>query len=122
MNKKSNTFTRLKVFVPLRENQDYTAAEEYGEIAPITPELVDRYNVSELFDTISKAMKDASHNDMILISGLTLSNCIATAIMAAKFGSVNFLLFRKGEYVMRRIILPQDEPQIENVVEVEDGN
>lgn len=101
-----NNHKRLKVFVPPREAQDYKAAEEYGVVTPITEETVDRYNVSKLYETISKNMEGASQNDMILISGLTVSNCIATAIMAAKFGSVNFLLFNRGEYVLRRIILP----------------
>lgn len=105
---------RLKVFVPLRENHNYKAAEEYGEVTPITPESVDHYNVTELLSMISSKMIDATQNDMILISGLTVSNCIATAIMSAKFGSVNFLLFRKGEYIMRRIILPTEPPESED--------
>lgn len=97
---------RLKVFVPFRDSQDYRAAEEYGEIVKITEGEVDRYNTRQLFDQISEAMKDATQNDIILVSGLTLSNSIASAIMARKFGHVNFLLFRRGEYLMRRINLP----------------
>lgn len=102
----NNNHTRNKVFVPLREGHDYTAAEEYGELTPITPESVDIYNVTALFDMISAKMTDATQNDMILVTGLTVSNCIASAIMASRFGTVNLLLFRKGEYLLRRIILP----------------
>lgn len=102
-----NNQQRNKVFVPEREGHDYRAAEEYGDITTITPVQVDDpHNVNVLFDMISKKMTDATQNDMILISGLTLSCCIASAIMASRFGSVNFLLFRRGEYLMRRIILP----------------
>lgn len=116
----TNNHQRNKVFVPEREGHDYRAAEEYGIITPITPLEVDRYNATELFDMISNKMIDATQNDMILISGLTLSNCIATAIMSHKFGSVNFLLFRKGEYLLRRIILPSDLNDGSQDIEYED--
>ena len=111
----NNHNSRNKVFVPEREGHDYKAAEEYGTVTPITPVEVDRYNANDLYDMISNKMIDATQNDMILISGLTLSNCIASAIMAHRFGSVNFLLFRKGEYLLRRIILPSEaveDPQL----------
>lgn len=105
--KMTTTYRRPKVFVPMRENHNYGPAEEYGEIIAITPANVpDTYRASELLSMISEKMKDATPNDMILISGLTLSNCIAASIMAHRFGTVNFLLFQRGEYIMRRIILP----------------
>lgn len=117
----NNNQPRNKVFVPLREKQDYTPAKEYGEVVAITPEEVDRYNSTELLSMISEKMKDATRNDMILISGLTLSNCIAAAIMAHRFGEVNFLLFRRGEYLLRRIILPTVETDEDQVPITEDS-
>lgn len=105
---------RLKVYVPVREGQDYKAAEEYGEIIAITEGEVDRYNTRQLFASISEKMKDAGQNDMILLSGLTLANCIATAIMARKHGAVTFLLFRRGEYLARRIICDPLDINLEN--------
>lgn len=108
----STTYRRPKVFVPMRENHNYGPAEEYGEIVAITPANVpDTYRASELLSMISEKMKDATPNDMILISGLTLSNCIAASIMAHRFGTVNFLLFQRGEYIMRRIILTPSEAE-----------
>lgn len=104
----NNNHRRNKVYVPERAEHDYKAAEEYGEVVSITPQEVDRYNSTGLLEMISEKMNDATQNDMVLISGLTLSNCIASAIMARKFGCVNFLLFRRGEYLLRRVILPSE--------------
>lgn len=94
-----------KVFIPSKVEHDYKAALEYGEVVTITSGRVDRYNVGELHSTILKALEDAQEEDTILVSGFTLSNCIASAIMAHRFGVVNFLLYRRGEYMMRRVIL-----------------
>lgn len=99
-----------KVFIPSKVEYDYSSASEYGELVAITSGHVDKYSVGEMYGIINEALKDAREEDAILISGLTLNNCIATAIMTHKFGTVNFLLYRRGEYMLRKILLMPDEP------------
>ena len=111
---------RLKVFVPMRDDHDYKAAEEYGELVPITEGEVDQFSTHRLYQSILEKMQDATQNDMVLVTGLTLSNCIASAIMAHKFGAVSFLLFRRGEYLMRRVILPPRDDIDVTVAELPD--
>ena len=93
-----------KVFISRNMDHSYERAKEFGELVYITEGKVDIFAVGELYDLIKESMKDASEDDLILISGLSLSNSIASSIMAYKFGVVNFLLYRKGEYLMKRVI------------------
>tara|TARA_Y100000310_G_scaffold327344_1_gene393554 strand:+ start:2008 stop:2334 length:327 start_codon:yes stop_codon:yes gene_type:complete len=91
------------VFIPNKGAHDFTDAERYGEIRFLTEGTVRRYAVNNLYRMIAEGMKDAQEQDYILISSLTILNTIVTAILARKFGKVNFLLFRDGEYIDRTI-------------------
>jgi len=107
-----NEKRKPKVYIPSKLEHDYSAAAEYGEVVALTVGHVDKYSVGELSTAIGEALRDAQDDDTILISGLTLNNCIASAIMAHKFGVVNFLLYRRGEYMLRKILLSPDDKNL----------
>ena len=46
-------------------------------------------------------MKDAEKDEYLLISSLAVLNAIASAILARRFGRVNYLLFCEGRYLKR---------------------
>lgn len=115
--------TKRKVYIASKSDHDYSAAKEFGELVFLSEGRVDRYSVGDLYGGLTKALKEATEEDFILISGLTLSNAIASAIMAYRFGSVNYLLFRKGEYMMRKVILgPGVEELFEEISHLKTGD
>ena len=50
-------------------------------------------------------MQDAEETDYLLISSLAILNALASAIMSRKFGRVNYLLFRDGEYIEKVVVI-----------------
>jgi hypothetical protein len=48
-------------------------------------------------------MSDGIKEDFLLVSSLSILNSIASAIIARKFGVVNFLLFSDGKYILRSV-------------------
>jgi len=49
-------------------------------------------------------MKDAEDHDYLVVSSLSILNSLASAIMARKFDHINYLIFRGGNYLERKII------------------
>lgn len=92
-----------KVYVPNKSHHDFSEAERFGELVFLTEGIVNRYNVNDICRRCASVMHDASEGDHILISSLTVINMIAAAIMAHKFGRVNFLMFQNGGYVSREL-------------------
>lgn len=91
------------VFIPNKGAHDFSDAERYGELRFLTEGTVRRYAVNNLYRVIAEGMKDAEEEDYLLISSLTILNTIVCSVLARKFGKVNFLLFRDGEYIDRTL-------------------
>jgi len=99
------------VFVPSK-GHDFTPAEKFGTLVYLTEGHVSRLNVNQLFRQVQDGMRDAREEDMLLLTGINVLNCLAAAIMARRFGRLNILLYklnegRDAEYVMRSIYLDE---------------
>lgn len=97
------------VFIP-NKGHDFAAAEKYGKLVFLTEGHVSRLNTSQLYRQIADGMQDARADDLLLLTGMNVLNCIAAAIMAKRFGCLNLLLYKlneekPAEYVMRSIFL-----------------
>lgn len=91
------------VWITNRGGHDYSAAEKYGTLHFLTEGKVKRYATSTAYREFIDQMCDATIDDWLLISSLSILNSIASAILARRFGRVNFLLFCDGKYLPRSI-------------------
>lgn len=106
-----------KVYVTNRGGHDYQAAKKYGELVYCTEGSIPRYNTSNMYREIYKAMEASQPDDKILLTSLTTLNSVACGHFAHKHGRLNLLLFRAktdgaragGEYLERTILFAQEE-------------
>ena len=71
----------------------------------LTSGSVPRYNTESMYRELVEGMQDAEETDYLLISSLAILNALASAIMSRKFGRVNYLLFRDGEYIEKIVVI-----------------
>ena len=71
----------------------------------LTSGSVPRYNTESMYRELVEGMQDAEETDYLLISSLAILNALASAIMSRKFGRVNYLLFRDGEYIEKVVVI-----------------
>lgn len=89
------------MFIPNKGAHDFSDAERYGTLQFLTEGTVKRYSTNTIYRTFIDGMKDARKDDLLLISSLAILNAIASAILARRFGRVNYLLFCDGRYLKR---------------------
>ncbi len=94
-----------KVFVVNRSGHDFAAAERFGTLRFVTKGNLDRFAVNDMLRDSVTAFEDANEDDYILITGLTVLCSVVCATFARKFGRLNLLLYRGGEYFERNIII-----------------
>jgi hypothetical protein len=97
-----------RVYVPNKSYHDFESAEEFGDLVFITEgRIPNRYQLNELAMVCGDALEDAHRDDYLLVAGPTTLNCIVSAILAHKFGRVNFLIYdqRADKYTERTIVL-----------------
>lgn len=94
-----------KVYIVSKSAHDFSDAERYGTLIPLSSGPMNRYNVNNIHRQFEDIMKESSEDDYVLICGLSIMSSLACSIMTAKHGKLNILLFRRGKYVERNLIL-----------------
>lgn len=93
------------MFIPNKSAHDFSDAERFGELRFLTSGHMRRYAVNTLYRDIIEKMKDAEIDDYMLVCSLPILNCLATGILARRFGRINFLLWRDNSYIERTVNL-----------------
>jgi len=96
-----------KVYIVSKSAHDFSDAERYGTLIPLSTGPMNRYNVNNIHRQFEDIMSESEEDDYILICGLSIMSSVACGIMAAKHGKLNMLIFRKGRYVERNLILEE---------------
>ena len=95
-----------KVYIVNKGGHDLSAATKYGSpLIYMTDGQQNRFAVSAMFRRFAEVLAESGPEDYILLTGLTTMNSIASAIFAYKHGRVNYLLFKDGRYITRKLIL-----------------
>ena len=93
-----------KVFIPNKSGHNFSDAERFGELIYVTEGNVDRFNTSYMYRAFAEVFEGkSSKDDYLLVSSMNVLNCIAAACFARKHGTLNLLLFSRGEYVEREL-------------------
>lgn len=108
------TFRELrtpKVFVPNKSFHDFAGATKFGELVFLTTGRLSRFNANDIARVCEEKMQNAAPGDYLLVSGPTSVNCVASALLAYRFGRVNFLVYDSNtdSYFSRSIVLKQKE-------------
>lgn len=98
-----------KVYIVSKSAHDFSDAERYGTLIPLSSGPMNRYNVNNIHRQFKDIMDESDADDYVLICGLSIMSSIACGIMAAKHGKLNMLIFRRDRYVERRLILKEEE-------------
>ena len=97
-----------KVYIISASAHDFSPAEEFGELVPLSQGPCNRYSVNNIHRIFWPVLKDSNPDDYLLVCGLGIMTAVATAIMSHLHGRVHFLLFKKGGYIPRTLILDQE--------------
>ena len=95
----------MTVFIPNKGGHDYSDAQRFGELVYITSGTINTFDLNHFRDQAYAAMFLATPDDYVLISGPSSTCAITVAIMAAKFGRVNLLIYQRSKYVHKHVQL-----------------
>lgn len=96
-----------KVFIPNRGGHDYSEAAEWGDVVFCTQGVVPKFNPSHMVRVLQEFIDESSPDDYILLTSLPVLCCVFCGMFAAKHGRLNFLLFKDGKYIERKLDFDQ---------------
>ena len=94
-----------KVYIVNKSAHDFSDAERFGVLIFLSEGRMKRFEANDMHRKFAEVMKDSEELDYIVPCSLNVSNCIASAIFAAKHKRLNLLLFKNGKYLERNLIL-----------------
>lgn len=96
-----------KVFIANKSSHDFSPSSTYGESVFVTLGTIERYSVANMARAWASTLlkHESVASDFILITSLTILNCIGCALFAFRHGQLNLLLYRNGRYIQRTILL-----------------
>lgn len=101
----NSTQEARKVYIVNRSCHDFSSAAEFGELVYLTDGVISRYAVSEVYRTFADGLAESQAGDFILISGMSTMIAVICALFGAKHQRLNLLLYKKGRYLERTIII-----------------
>jgi hypothetical protein len=95
------------VYIPNKSGHDFEPAKKFGELVFLSEGESNPYEVGKIYREFASVLKDSKPNDYIVISGLQVMNCVASAIMSRLHGRVNWLQWyaQKGIYKSRTVMI-----------------
>jgi len=96
-----------KVFIINKGCHDFSDAKRFGHLIFMTEGTINRYAVSIIFRKFWKYLEKSSPEDYLLVTGMSTMLVVASAILAAKHKKLNLLLFKKGHYLERTIVMEE---------------
>ena len=92
------------VYIVNQSSHDYSKAELYGKLIPLSIGSMNRYQVNDMVRKFSEKLNDSNPDDYLVMSGLAMMNTIAATVFALKHHRLNLLLFKNGHYVERNVV------------------
>lgn len=94
-----------RVYIVNKSGHDFSSARHFGSLVYLTEGEKDPFQVTKMYRQMAAILVDSQRDDYLLVSGLTVMNCIASSVLARKHGIVNWLLYdnRSESYKVRTI-------------------
>jgi hypothetical protein len=94
-----------KVYIINKSSHNFSAAKKYGVAIYLSSGLMDRYATTNIHRQFTAIMKDSKPEDYIVLCSLNVMNAIACSIFVKKHGTLNLLLYKKGKYIERNLVI-----------------
>lgn len=110
MKTQTEDFEFPAVWIVQETGHNFDAAKQFGRLRIINNTTLNRFDVDKMVSIIENALEESAPKDFILISGLTIMNCLACAIFAHKHSTLNLLLYNTKTqlYVPRVLTFTKD--------------
>ncbi len=98
-----------RVYIANKSGHDFRAAERYGTLVFLSEGKMSKFATNNMYRSFVKRMSNSEADDWLLVTGLTVMNNVAAAILAFKHGQVNMLIYNEehNAYAERRIKLTE---------------
>jgi len=94
-----------KVFIINKSAHNFNATKQYGEVVYLSEGLMDRYATNNIHRQFNSILKYSEPEDYIVLCSLNVMNAIACSIFAKLHGCLNLLLYKKGNYIERNLVI-----------------
>lgn len=94
-----------KVYIINESAHNFSATKKYGKAIYLSKGLMDRYATTNIHRQFDKFLKDSKAEDYIVLCSLNVMNAIACSIFVAKHRTLNLLLYKKGGYIERNLVI-----------------
>lgn len=97
-----------KIYIPNVGCHDFSGAEKFGTLTPITSGALNLLGVGQLFRTFQPIVRESKKEDYILICGPNVVCAILCSMFSIKHQRLNVLLYSiggdgKGRYKQRNL-------------------
>jgi hypothetical protein len=96
---------KTKVFIVNKSFHDFHEAERFGTIVYLSEGTINRYATNNMARQFRERMEGSIEDDYIVPCSLSVMNSIACAIFAVKHKRLNLLLYKRGKYEERNLVL-----------------
>ena len=94
-----------KVYIINKSAHNFSDAKKYGVATYLSEGLMNRYATTNIHRQFSKFLEKSKPEDYIVLCSLNVMNAIACSIFTRKHGTLNLLLYKKGKYVERNLVI-----------------
>ena len=94
-----------KVYIINKSAHNFSATKKYGRAVYLSEGLMNRYATTNIHRQFTSFLKKSKSEDYIVLCSLNVMNAIACSIFVAKHGTLNLLLYKKGGYVERNLVI-----------------
>lgn len=94
-----------RVYIINKSAHNFTATKRYGQAVYLSEGLMDRYATTNIHRQFESVLKDSSPEDYLVLCSLNVMNSIACSIFTKLHGCLNLLLYKKGSYIERNLII-----------------
>lgn len=93
---KNNSKKKAVVWLVNRNaGHDYSAAQKYGSLVPISEGLVYPFATDRFLERAGERLRDFAADDFLLLSGNLLLNAVAIGYLAHRLGWLRVLVFHQ---------------------------
>lgn len=95
----------MTVYIINKSAHNFGAAKKYGKVVYLSEGLMDRYATTNIHRQFTHILKHSSPDDYLVLCSLNVMNAIACSIFTKLHGRLNLLLYKKGGYIERNLII-----------------
>jgi len=94
-----------KVYIINKSAHNFSATKKFGKAIYLSEGLMNRYATTNIHRQFNHKLKNSKPEDYIVLCSLNVMNAIACSIFVAKHRTLNLLLYKKGGYVERNLLI-----------------